>query len=575
MSTTNRTYKRDQNKIHLSFEYNPSIIESLKEFDYKERKYNAISKQWTILCSVTNQNQIVELLEKYLFTPSEALSDQSNDESNIIAYLKKKSRLYQLKSFKTELDSIKCKMRPYPYQEVGIDTMCSWSQMINGDDCGTGKTVQTIFSAEITQRFPCLLVCPSSVKYQWEELWKKINPKRTVSIIEAKQKIKNWDADVVIINYDILGTKIVAEEDIEEEKPEWKAGSKYSELLSTKWEYVVLDEVHMLKNPKSLRSKSAELIVKKIPNRHGLTGTLVENRPSDLISPLRLIGVFDDVFGNWKTFTDRYCDAKDTEYGNDVSGASNTIELNRLLRETCYIRREKREVLKDLPPIQFSTHHIDLTNAREYRKAEDSFIDYLTENYSQIIVDSALMAEVLVQRNHLRQLSVQGKLKGIESWLKDFAEQSSEKVLIVGNYTKPLQQLSQNLSADIIDGSKDAKQKRDCINKWNKSKKQFLIGNIQAVGTGTDGLQDNCSVMVVIDLCDKASTYDQLVSRLERIGAKSTISIYQLLNRDTIDMKLLEAIEAKREVMKAVNSGIKLPPVDINKMIIQSYLSKK
>ena len=568
---TNLSYLKSLNKVILSFEYNKEIIDDIKEsFPWTERKWDAIGKQWTITHTILNQNRVKEFLDRWSFKAQTSASDESKSESNINSYLKNKSRLNQLKSYKNDIGKIDSQIRPYPYQVEGINAMCSWSRMINGDDVGCGKSPQTIFTAEVMNYFPCLLICPSCTKYQWKELWQRVNPNRTISIIESDDKNKDWSADVVIINYDILGEK-----EILDEEGKWKAKSRYRELLTNKWEYVVFDEIHKLKNVKSLRSKSAKLIVKNIPNRHGLTGTLVENKPVELVNPLMLIGVFNDVFGNWSSFTDRYCDSKRTRYGLDVSGASNTLELNKLLRATCYIRREKRDVLKDLPPIQTSILNIDISNKKEYLKAEDKFIEYLTENYSKQKVDSAMMAEFLVQRNHLRQLSLKGKIKGIEQWLEDFMEQSDEKVLVVGNFREPLETLAINFDSELIDGSKNAFEKRDLIKKWSTNKKQFLLGNIAAIGTGTDGLQDNCNTLVICDLPEKPSTLDQLIGRLERIGQKNAISVYFLLSKETIDMKLWEAIEFKRKITEAVNKGKDVgTQKSIDDLIAQSYLKR-
>ena len=566
----NRTYQKIGLKVHFRFDYDAGIVEAIKEISWKERVYVAISKEWVVNLTSATQPAIVEIIEKFSFIKSTEPIAESSD-NNVEDYIKKRSRLKFVKSFTDLISTMPSGIKPYKFQEEDIDYMCSWGKMINGNDMGLGKSVETIFSTEITNRFPCLLICPSSTKYQWKELWHKVNKDRSISILDSKSDC-DWGSDVVIINYDMLGNKeFFTNKDGEED---WRAVPKFPELLSVKWRYIVLDEIHWVKHSKSLRSKTLKLITKGVENIHGLTGTLVENRPSELMNPLNLIGVFQDIFGGWGNFTTRYCDAKETRYGKDISGSSNELELHRLLRETCYIRKEKRDVLQDLPDIQTSVLDIDIDNLKMYCKAEDSFIEYMEENFSKMKVDSALMAQFLVQRDKLRQLSVVGKIKGIKEWLEDFIEQSTEKVLIVGNYTEPLQKLSEYLSCEIIDGSKDAFQKRELIKNWSTNKKQFMLGNIRAVGTGTDGLQDSCSTLVIIDLPDKPSTLDQLISRLERIGQKNAINVYFLLSQLTIDMHLWEVIEAKRQIMEAINKGKKVEQIDINTLLIKSYLKR-
>lgn len=560
-----RVYRLKENKVVLSFDYNKELVEVIKQIDWKERSYDPISRSWTITLTVMNRDAIKLLMDEWEFKP-----EAEGEGDNIEAYIKQKSRLNLIKSYEYEIALMDTRIKPYPYQVEGINVMCSWDNMINGDDMGIGKTYQTIFSAEIKNRFPCILVCPSSTKYQWKEFWLKVNKNRRISIIDSNE-VPDWSASVVIINYDLLGKN---EKYTEKGEEKIRHVPKYKELLTTKWAYAIFDEIHYAKNSKSIRGHVSKMIAKDIPAVHGLTGTIVENKPVEMVNPLSIIKMFDQVFGNWMTFTERYCAAEETRYGRDTSGASNTVELNRLLRETCYIRREKRDVLKDLPEIQESILNIDITNHKEYIKAEEEFILYLEENYSRLVVDSAMMAEFLVQRNYLRQLSVKGKLKGISEWLEDFSEQSNEKVLVIGNYTDPLTKLSIEFNGELIDGDMDAKRKREAIKRWQGDDKQFVFANCKAVGTGTDGLQDNCSTMIIIDLPDKPSLLDQTISRLERIGQKNAISVYYLLCRDTIDMKLWDMIEAKKEITEGINKGKEYVKIDSTLYMIQKYLER-
>lgn len=175
--------------------------------------------------------------------------------------------------------------------------------------------------------------------------------------------------------------------------------------------------VHNCKNPKSIRSKICKELAKNIDYIFLLTGTAIMNKPVELVNPLNILGKFNELFGGWKSFIYRFCDAYETPFGLDVKGASNTLELNAILKENCYFRREKREVLKDLPDIQTNILDFDINNKREYKKAENNLIEYITENKGKIKAESAKMAEFLVMRNTLRQLSGLGKVKDIKIWI--------------------------------------------------------------------------------------------------------------------------------------------------------------
>ena len=158
--------------------------------------------------------------------------------------------------------------------------MINHGNCINGDDCGLGKTAQTIIIIELLGAFPALIVTPASVKYNWKKEWAKWVPDRKVGVIERKRKFDPavWDSDVVIINYDVLGERNM-------EKPT----AKFKELLKKYWGACALDEIHFLKSEKALRTKMAKKITKRIEHVWGLTGTLTQNKPADLIQPFKII----------------------------------------------------------------------------------------------------------------------------------------------------------------------------------------------------------------------------------------------------------------------------------------------
>ena len=104
------------------------------------------------------------------------------------------------------------------------------------------------------------------------------------------------------------------------------------------------------------------------------------------------------------------------------------------------------------------------------------------------------------------------------------------------------------------------------------NKKQFLFGNIKAIGTGTDGLQTNCSTIVVLDMPEKPSLLDQTISRIERIGVKNAINVYYLLSKITIDAVMWDAIQQKRQITEAVNKGLSVDIVNIDDLIFKHYL---
>lgn len=557
----NQYYEKD-GKIYFKFNYDSRIVTEVRKID--GRWYNPDTKEWSVPISIINQADVKNFIKNFNFQPI-------SNTDNINTYLSEENALDKIKTYRELIQTLNLKYTLRDYQYRGVDLMNHFYDCINGDDMGLGKTLQTIYSVETMNDFPCLVVCPSSVKYHWKKYWSESNPNRKVTVIDATNKENDFDAEVVIINYDYVSKS----EKIEKGDEEVKVVKLRFHELNQRWGTLVCDEIHYVKNSKANRSKAIRQIAKNSGRKIGLTGTIVQNRPSEIINPLMVIGKFNSNFRNWKFFVERYCDAKMTRFGLDISGSKNTLELNKILKATCYIRREKKEVFAELPDRQDTIENVQIDNFKQYVNAEDDFLDYVTKNFSTMKAEKALMAEFLVQRNTLRQLSVKGKLKGLIEWLENYQESTEEKLLVFGVHREVLTKLAIHFDCDIIDGSIGSWEKSLAIEKFKTSKNQFIFGNIKAMGTGTDGLQHAASNVAFIELPDNPAQLDQAISRVERIGVKNNINIWYLLSEDTIDLPMWNAIEQKRTITEAINKGIEVTPISFDDILIESIKKKR
>lgn len=125
------------------------------------------------------------------------------------------------------------------------------------------------------------------------------------------------------------------------------------------------------------------------------------NRPQELINILRILGRFKEIFPDSLYYLYRYCAAKKTRFGLVCTGASCTMELNKIIRHYCYFRKELRDVVNELPPIIKQTVNVPITNKKEYRKAEKDFIEWLA-NIDIEAAERAIRAEQLVRLSGLK-----------------------------------------------------------------------------------------------------------------------------------------------------------------------------
>jgi SWI/SNF-related matrix-associated actin-dependent regulator 1 of chromatin subfamily A len=537
-----RTYLIDAiNKtVVFEFDFDRDIIAEIKSSD-RNARFNPELKHWIVPVNDWSKHSIKKIITKYKFQPKE----KAEEKDIVVDYSIKGVDLAYIQGL---CDARGFTYTPRDYQLEALGYALNKGNLINGDDVGLGKTFEAIIYAETTNSFPCLVIVPASVKYNWGEKWEEIvGSKRDISIIEStetKTRKNNWNAEVVIINYDIIGKKQGS-----------GATVKFKELTSTKWKMVIFDEAHFLKEKKAQRSKAAKMIIKPDDLKiQLLTGTATMSKPVELWNLLLLIKSEQYVAEDWYQFVRRYCGGYIGKFGWVTDGATNILELNQKLRDNCYIRREKKDVLKELPEVITEVIKVPITNKRDVLKATDNIIEYILETKGLESAEKAEEAEHLVALGVLRKLSIEGKLKAVESYLKDWS-QSNEKLLVFGLHREPLDYLSEKFKSELIAGGVSSKDKQRIVKEWQVNKNQFLFANMESAGTGVDGLQNVCSNMIILELPWRPSDLWQVIGRLDRSGQKTSPNIKYLLSDDTIDIQMWEMLQAKEEVITAVNKG--------------------
>lgn len=542
-----RYYYRENDWWHIGFDYNSRLVAEVKKFN--GAGYNPENKEWYIPAFIATDPAVVQWLKDNEFTEGMVYTPSPW----VLSYVEPEN-VVSIQDVLEGCKALGMKRTPRHYQAEGIAYMLNHGNCINGDACGLGKTGQSICVCELLNCFPVLIICPASVKYNWKKEWARWNPDRTVGVVDprlSKRKRESlpnpWECDVTVINFDLLSGGRTERGDL---KPRFK------ELMKRMWQGCVIDEIHFLKNDRAIRSRMAKRICKTIPNVWGLTGTLTQNRPADLIGPYTVLRRFTEMFNNSLAFKFRYCDAKKTVFGFDWSGASNLEELHELLRMGGYIRRDKRDVLKELPPLVSEYVDVPLSNASEYGEAEENLIKYLNESGQEERVDSALNAEFLVQLNILRQLCIEGKLDFIRKYVKEWLDANeNDSLVIFGVHKEPLALLAEEFKCPVIQGGVTPAKRQEIVEGFIARKYRVLVCNIQAAGTGMDGLQQASSNMFFVEYPDRYTDIEQTVSRLERMGQTMPVTVTYLMASGTVDEDYRDMLNDKRSITQTVNDG--------------------
>lgn len=440
----------------------------------------------------------------------------------------------------------------FPFQRTGVAFIESRKgRALIADEMGLGKTAQAISWLRLHPELrPVVVVCPASIKINWErefQMWGVKNEK--IQIISGKKNDYDLIGDIIIINYDILTSWLET-------------------LITYNPKVVIYDEVHYLRNSSAMRTKVGKRLAKKTPHVIALSGTPIVNRPIEFFNSINMIR--PDIFPSFWRFAHEFCGARWNGFGWDFTGATNTDKLHNLLTETIMIRRRKEDVLTDLPDKVYGVIPFEIDNREEYKQASANIIDWILQNEGQEKADRASNAEVLVEFEKLKQLAVQGKMESIKEWVSDFLE-SGEKLVVFATHTATLNILQaefKDLSVRL-DGSTNQKDRQEAVDRFQTDKKiRLFLGNIKAAGVGIT--LTAASNVAFVELPWTPGDLEQAADRLHRIGQKGTVNVWTLVAQDTVEEDIATIISSKQKVLVAILDGR-----EVNQDTVLTELIKK
>jgi SWI/SNF-related matrix-associated actin-dependent regulator 1 of chromatin subfamily A len=428
----------------------------------------------------------------------------------------------------------------FAFQEEGVKFFLSnKGRGVCCDEMGLGKTVQSLaWCAQQGKRV--LVICPASVKYNWEKeikFWLK-KKKKTFILNGRKSEDIPTNVDYMIVNYDIVT-------------------HRGNDIIDFNPEVIILDEFHYIKENKTKRTKAIKLICENRDHILGLSGTPIKSRPIEFFNMLQLINPI--MFPSWWKYAHKYCDAKHNKFGWDFTGASRVEELN-LLLEGIMIRRLKKDVLKDLPNKIRTTVPIELTNKSEYDKAKKDFLTYTLKKHGIEKAKNASKAEGVVKKGVLRRLTIDGKMKGIISWLQDFLNDNiNEKIILFTIHKKTISTLLKHFDkiSVVIDGDTPTTERAKIVEKFQADKNvKMFIGNMMSAGTGITLTASSTVCFLEIDYIP--NEFLQAEDRAHRIGQKDSVNVYYFLGRDSIDEEIMtDILDPKMNVFNQIIDGKK------------------
>ncbi|EXJ22352.1 DNA/RNA helicase [Alkalibacterium sp. AK22] len=434
---------------------------------------------------------------------------------------------------------IKVDMRPY--QITGYKWLRSLDHYgfggVLADDMGLGKTVQTIafLQSKIEEKSGrYLIICPSSVVYNWQHEWSNFAP----------------DTETIIISGTREEREAKKREAIENNIPVWITSypliQRDSDLYEEEvFETIILDESQTVKNSATKTTQAVKRL--KAENKFALSGTPIENHLGELWSLFSIIQ--PGLFRNKKAFQ--------------------AMEADRISAKIkpFILRRLKRDVLDDLPEKTETTEYIELSDSQK-RLYQTQHAAIKQEIKTLVDSDSlnANRIKVLAGMTRLRQICcdprlITSKFEGTSSKLERLMEYLEEarangkRVVLFSQFTSMLKLIRERLDAigvdyHYLDGQTKNEDRLHLTTRFNTGEKDLFLISLKAGGTGLN--LTGGDTVILYDSWWNPAIEDQAADRVHRFGQKKSVQIIRLITTGTIEERINDLQEKKRELIDSV-----------------------
>lgn len=322
---------------------------------------------------------------------------------------------------------------------------------------------------------------------------------------------------------------------------------------------ILVSNCHELRNQKIVPFKAAKKMLSLVDKCVLLSGTPILNEINDMASQLDLLGVLDSDFeGRWK-FNKRYGAIGKKEFEKDknkertvkISSEELLKELNLKTRAKCMIRREKYQVLKELPDKIRTIHEVELSNQAEYDHAYLSLQDYMAANgASNAQINKAMQAEIMVRIGILKKLSARGKINDFIEYANELIS-NGEKVVVFAWHKEILYALKKVYpNIHLITGDQTDEEIRDSVKAFQENPDVMMIGATYKRG-GVGHTLTAAHHWACLELPWTDGILTQAEDREHRISQKETVYCRYFFGRGTIDHDIYnDIILRKRNVSK-------------------------
>jgi len=413
---------------------------------------------------------------------------------------------------------------------------------ILADDMGLGKTLQALAYLR-SQPGPSLVVCPSSLVFNWQREAEKFTPERKVLVLEGAQRARRFaeipEADLVLTSYPLLR----------------RDAERYRQFA---FSTVILDEAQHIKNPDTQNAQAAGML--RAARKFILTGTPVENSVRDIWSLMNF--VMPGYLGDRDDFRERY--------ELPIARQNDKETLARLAKRLrpFLLRRRKQEVAADLPQKLENVAYCELTEAQKEvyaallqgaRAQIDEATGEKNAGRAQMLMLTALLRlrqascdlRLLDKEGATATKAASGKMELFNELLQE-AVDGGHRVLVFSQFVSMLTLLRRELEGQgiaycYLDGQ--TRDRMEEVDRFQNGDAPVFLISLKAGGVGLN--LTAADTVIHFDPWWNPAVEAQATDRAHRIGQKNVVTAYKLISRGTVEEKILNLQRKKREIIDA------------------------
>ena len=535
-------------KLVLQWSFQPNykdINSAMKGAAAGNAKWNGTNKTWSI--PINTAVAVAAAVRPHFAPLADAI--EANDKVHD-AQVETIQRVELSSAIDTETELPDCEpftlMRDYQRVAPVMYMTGGRKRILIADEMGLGKSLEALGCMELAGHQRVLIVCPAVVKHNWaNEIEKWLKQKHDCFIIEG------WVGDIEqvkfnIINYDILS-------------------KRKQQLMTQDYDCIIFDEVHTIKNQEAARTKAALALAKGIDGIIAMSGTPILNRPNEFFTSLNMM--LPAQFSNYWTFAQRYCNARRTEFGWDMSGASNiehSIDgvippLNTLLRDFMLRRSmDDPRISGEMPDLVQTIIPLDLPEQaiKQYKIEHNSWMEEWQKQQANWGSTDAGFA--LNMMTELRHIAGRLKIDAAVKWANEYFDSTGKPLVIFAHHKDVIDSLTTKLQSKglalKIDGDVSNAGRETIISDFQDGKLDFLICSTMAMKEGVN--LDRANTTLFVEREWVPAWEQQAAARVRRMTQEDSTCHQVILSAsNTIDSMFDEVVAAKAGIVKSALDG--------------------